>query len=185
MTKKVQIRGFQIEEHKHRFAVYVAGRGASTKTQRFSVEQGKQILEAIGLNRKLARPDQLPSPRRMDDKHREWREKAINVARRLGLRKFSHGIAAKLINIYCKSRFVCGGFHKHPSVAALHPPIDAILLDTLARVDFGGERAVWRKAHKAWSKFRSKDYDLVIQAIQRGLAGRPLWSIEEHWPGHQ
>jgi hypothetical protein len=43
---------------------------------------------------------------------------------------------------FCKSRFVCGGFHEHPSVAALHPPIDAVLLATFAEQEFGGEQTI-------------------------------------------
>jgi hypothetical protein len=185
-TQRKSLERFAIEEHKHRFAVWVAGRAASRRTERFSVAQGKQILEAIGLNRDLAHPGQLPSPGRMDVAHRQWRLKAIKVADGLGLRKFTHGIAAKLINMYCKSRFVCGGFHEHPSVAALHLPVDAVLLDTLAKGEFGGEPTLWHDAaKKRWSKFDSADYELVIQAIRRGLAGRPLWLIEEHWRGYQ
>jgi len=176
---------FDLEEHKHRFAVLVAGRGASTITVRFPVEKGKSILERIGLDHDFAHPDQLPLPSEIDVTHRQWRQKAIKVARRLGL-PFTHGIAAKLINIYCKSRFVCGGFHEHPSVAALHPPIDAVLLAALAEEDFGGERTVWREARqKGWSNFDSGDYEQVIQAMRRGLAGKPLWLIEEYWRGHQ
>ena len=186
---EVQISGnstiFHIEEHKHLFAAWAAGRAASTITVRFSVEQGKHILEAIGLNRDLAHPDQLPSSSEIDVAHRQWRLKAIEAAGGSGL-SFTHGIAAKLINVYCKSRFVCGGFHEHPSVAALHPPVDAVLLATLAQGEFSGERMVWRKAQKKrWSKFNSEDYELVIQAIRRGLAGGPLWLIEQYWRGYQ
>jgi hypothetical protein len=91
-----------------------------------------------------------------------------------------------LINIYCRSRFICGGFDEHSSVAALHPPVDRVLLAALAKRRFGGERTIWREAlKKGWSKFDTEDYELVIQAIRRGLAGRPLWLIEEYWQGQQ
>jgi len=63
---------YNIEEHKHRFAVWAASRGASTRRAAFSVAEGKTILEAIGLNRNL---DRLPSPGRMDVAHRRWRLK--------------------------------------------------------------------------------------------------------------
>jgi hypothetical protein len=178
------LRKFNIEEHKHRFAIWAAGRAASTITARFTVEQGKHILEAIGLNRDLAHPDQLPSASRIDIAHRQWRMKAIKVAGRLGL-PFTHGVAAKLINCYLKTRFVCGGFHEHPSVIALHPPIDSVLLAALAAERVGGELALWRDAQKKrWSKFDSEDYERVIESIRKALAGSPLWLIEEHWPGH-
>lgn len=67
---------YYLEEHKHRFAAWAAGRAASTsKTVRFSVEDGKHILEAIGLNAKLARPDQLPSSSEIDVAHGGGAEK--------------------------------------------------------------------------------------------------------------
>jgi hypothetical protein len=137
LTMQVRMSGDStidyLEEHKHRFAAWAASRAESTsKTARFSVEKGEHVLEAIGLNRDLAHPDQLPSSSEIDVAHRQWRRKAIKVAGRLEL-PFTHGVAAKLINIYCKSRFVCGGFHEDPSVAALHPPVDSLLLDTLPR----------------------------------------------------
>jgi hypothetical protein len=176
---------FDIEEHKHRFAVWAASRAASTVSARFSVGQGKHVLEAIGLSRDFAHPDQLPLSSGIDVAHRQWRLKAIEIARGRGL-SFTHGIAAKLINCYLKTRFVCGGFHEHPSVAALHPPIDAVLLAGLAHGGFGGELTVWRDAQKKrWSKFGSEDYERVIQSIRHALAGGPLWLIEEHWRGHQ
>ena len=35
---------------------------------------------------------------------------------------FTHGVAAKLINCYLKSRFVCGGYHAHArGRACTHP----------------------------------------------------------------
>ncbi len=113
---------FNIEEHKHRFAAWAASRAASTRTARFSVEQGKHILEAIGINPELAHPDQLPSSPEMDTAHRQWRLKAIEAGHALGLR-FTHGIAAKLINCYFKTRF-CLRRLSRPSVGSNTPPPD-------------------------------------------------------------
>ena len=63
----------------------------------------------------------------MDEEHRRWRAVVKKAAKFEGL-NFTHGVAAKLINVYLKSRFVCGGHHAHKRVHNLHPPIDAILL---------------------------------------------------------
>jgi hypothetical protein len=61
MTKYCET--FCIEEHKHRFAAWAAARAAATKGVRFTVAQGKQVLEAIGLPRE---PEQLPLPFEME-----------------------------------------------------------------------------------------------------------------------
>ena len=119
---------YTIEEHRHRFAAWAAGRAANVSTCRFKVEQGKAILEAAGMDQLLAGPDRLPLPQDTDAIHREWRLKVIAAAKELGL-AFTHGVAAKLINIYLKAGFVCGGHHDDDRVRSLHPPIDSVLLD--------------------------------------------------------
>jgi hypothetical protein len=99
---------------------------------------------------------------------------------------FTHGVAAKLVNVYVKSRFVCGGHYADARVASLHPPIDSVLLSGLAEANVGGHRQEWNQAAKTrWSKFGSDDYEQVIALIRKSLKGAPLWKIEEHWRGNQ
>lgn len=99
---------------------------------------------------------------------------------------FTHGVAAKLINIYLKSRFVCGGFHTHECVQNLHPPIDRVLLETLAKRNVAGKGKDWREAAvTGWSNFGSDDYERVVQLIRLSMAGEALWKVEEHWQGNQ
>lgn len=177
---------YTIEEHKHRYVAWAASRAASTKTCRFSVLQGKGIIEAIGLQDLLSTPDKLPSPSEIDVQHRDWREKAIHSAESSHLTGFSHGIAAKLINVYFKGAFICAGYEDHPNVAALHPPIDKLLLDELYINDFGGQRECWGVARRQrWSRLNSEQYEAVIQAIRISMNGEPLWQIEAHWRGYQ
>jgi hypothetical protein len=75
----------------------------------------------------------------MDLQHRAWRSRVIAMAATEGL-SFTHGVAAKLINVYLKAVFVCGGQHDHAQVQALHPPIDSVLLKELSVRDVGGLR---------------------------------------------
>jgi hypothetical protein len=138
---------YTIEEHKHRFAAWAASRAASVNGCRFEVEQGKSILEEAGLNRLLEDPESLPLSQDVDLQHRRWRDKVIRAATGLGL-TFTHGVAAKLINIYLKAGFVCGGYHEHERVRALHPPIDSLLMDELSRQNVGGCRPIWENAKK-------------------------------------
>jgi hypothetical protein len=176
---------YEIEEHKHRFAAWAASRAASVRGCRFSVEKGKAILEGIGLGPKLADPKDLPPPDQLDAVHRAWRRRAINLGRDYDL-VLTHGVAAKLINCYLKSRFICGGYHQHNRVQILHPPIDEILLKTLAILNVGGHQKEWRRARLArWSKFNSRQYEEVIARIRSSSRSEPLWMIEEHWKGNQ
>jgi hypothetical protein len=176
---------YTIEDHKHRFAAWAASRAASTITCRFNVLQGKEIIESVGLNRVLSDPSNLPTPTEIDAKHREWREAAIAAAKTKNLIGFSHGVAAKLINIYLKSAFVCAGYENHNHVSGLHPPIDSLLLEELYKSNVGDLKKAWGAAKKAkWSKFSSEQYEEVITNIRKALNGRSMWEIESCWRGY-
>ena len=185
MTQLGPVRAtcYTIERHQHLFAAWAASRAAATvKGCRFKVEQGRAILESCGLA-DLSAPEQLPTSEGIDEQHRHWRTRAIEVAKVQKL-PFTHGIAAKLINVYLKSRFVCGGHCAHERVRNLHPPIDDELLKTLIRLNVGGHAQQWRDA-RPWSKLDSGRYEQLIELIRETLNGEPLWKIEEHWKGNQ
>ena len=169
---------YDINEHSHRLAAWAAATGASASPKcRFRVEDGKAILEAAGFDARLCRPSQLPKPSQIDQVHVQWCKQVIAEARKRQL-KFTHGIAAKLINLYLKARFTCGGYADHPNVAALHPPIDSLLLKaintTLPRAD---------RMPTAWSKFDGKTYKAVVKNLRLINAGSPFWTIEARWQG--
>ena len=176
---------YTIEEHKHRFSSWAAGRAASVIGCRFSVEQAKSIIEAASLNGLLSGPEKLPSTETIDTTHKEWRVNVINAAKIHGF-DFTHGVAAKLINIYLKAGFVCGGYHDDERVRALHPPIDSVLLEELSVNDVGGLRRLWNSARKTrWSKFSSEEYEAVIDGIRKSLPDTALWEVEQYWQGYQ
>lgn len=183
---------YSVEEHKHRFAAWAAGSAASVNGCRFKVWQGKKILEDAGLNEVANSIANLPQSENFDAQHREWRNNIINAAQNYNdsqgnAFEFTHGLAAKLINIYLKSIYVCSGNHNDPRVKAIHPPIDSVLLDALYAQDIGGKRIEWQAARRArWSKFSSDEYENVIAAIQEVIpANQGLWEIEEYWQGFQ
>lgn len=177
---------YTIEDHSHRLAAWAASRAASVTGCRFKVHTGVALLETGGFDASFSEVDQLPDLGDIDSVHRAWREKLINAAKSHQL-TLSHGIVAKLVNCYLKVRFVCARTHNDPRVQALHPPIDAVLLQELARVNFGGKAREWRTFHRErWSKFDSLTYQKAINLIRESLpTDEPLWKIEEHWAGHQ
>lgn len=176
---------YSVEEHKHRYAAWASSRASSVKGCRFSVLQGKMLLEKLNLNSLVNRPDLLPVPGDMDRAHERWRDELITEAEGMGL-LFSHGVAAKLINMYFKTIFVCGGYDSNKNVHLLHPPIDAVLLKALRIKNVGGFKVEWRAAEKAkWSKFTSEEYVSVIDCIKKHMGSKPLWEIEEYWQGFQ
>src|SRR3990172_188327 len=169
---------YTIEEHRHRFAAWAAGTAANVKGCRFSVEQGKAILEGAGLSLLLHDPANLPNPLDVDIAHRAWRKDVIAAAQRQGL-NFTHGVAAKLINIYFKAGFVCAGHHNDARVQVLHPPIDSVLLRELSEQNVGGFHHVWNEARRIrWSRFNSQQYEKVIKSIRAALQDNaPIWTV--------
>ena len=131
----------------------------------------------------ICSPNSLPLPQDIDSAHRTWRGKVIKAASTF---PFTHGVAAKLINIYLKAGFVCAGHHEHERVRAIHPPIDSLLLDELSHRNIGGRRNVWDEAIKIrWSKFNSDQYEKVIYNIREAMQGAALWEVEKYWRGYQ
>lgn len=176
---------YSVDEHSHRFAAWAAARAASVIGCRFTVSQGKSLMEAISFSGVPCTADDLPPADQIDEVHRAWRERMIDVAQSFGL-PITHGIAAKLINVYLKARFVSGVTAYHPHVASIHPPIDRLLLHELAATKFGGDPRPWRKARdRGWSNFTSVEYEDVINRIRTHLNGQPLWTIEKYWRGYQ
>jgi hypothetical protein len=183
---------YTIEEHKHRFASWAAGSAASVKGCRFKVEQGKKILEETNLNKIARHIDNLPVSEEFDRYHREWRKNIINEAKKHKGKngeflQFTHGVAAKLINVYLKSIFVCSDCNEEIKVKAIHPPIDSVLLKTLYQQNINELRNEWQAARKVgWSKLDSIQYENVISAIKKTITnGNGLWQIEEYWQGFQ
>lgn len=176
---------YSIEEHRHRFASWAAGRGASVKGCRFTVEQAKRIIEATTLHELARTIINMPSPESFDNFHRQWRLKAIEMAATMGL-PMTHGVAAKLINIYLKSTLVIAGHHDDPRAGAIHPPIDSLLLDALYEGNVAGLRALWNTTRTIrWSKLNSEQYEAVIEGIRTASGSkRTLWCIEKYWRGY-
>lgn len=176
---------YSIEDHKHRLAAWAASRAASVKGCRFSVEDGVRILECAGFDARFSKPDNLPGRTELDSCHRRWREDVIAEAKNRNLH-FTHGVAAKLINCYLKVRFVCGGHEVDTRVAALHPPIDGLMLKALAMAEDPKIQGRWKGfGNRPWSKLDSETYESLIGLIRQTVGAAPMWSIEEYWRGYQ
>lgn len=181
--------------HRHRFAAWCASTAAkSSPNCRFSVEQGVRLIEGCGLQALSEDWDRLPRAEEFDARHRHWREDLIAAAPSVlpagERRQFTAGVAAKLINCYLKPLYVTGiikNLSKEDSAArnAIHPPIDRILLRTLALADVGSMRREWKRfADIGWSNFTHEQYETVVEMVKSVTNGQ-LWTIEEHWGGYR
>jgi hypothetical protein len=170
---------YSIGEHVHRFSIWAAARASSTVTRRFSVAEAKTWIESVPEIRTCAdNQGSLPEPSQFDSAHKNWREQ-IRVAS--GTKEVSHGIAAKLINVYLKSTLVRTEFVFSPNVMAIHPPIDRLLLKELVKKC----PKIWSGQKLSWSTFTSEEYQDVIDKIRKMVGDKGMWTVEQYWPGHQ
>jgi hypothetical protein len=174
---------YTIDVHRHRFAAWAAGRAANVKGCRITVEKARSLIESAELDKLLGSPNNLPPPNKIDEDHAGWRQAICDNADKYHKDlPVTHGIAAKLINVYLKAAFVCGGYHEHAHVCALHPPIDSLLLSKMSEKKIGG-RKDWGRV--PWSTLDSSQYQDLIGGIRQAAAGRALWIIEEYWIGYR
>lgn len=190
---------YSIEEHRHRFAAWAASTSASaSKGHRFSVKEGKDILETVGLSQVFTIEEIL----KISDIDM-WHQKCCtDVIKKSGKKKFTYGVAAKLVNCYLKARFICITSYKNKNIRELHPPIDRLLLRRLQEenpefinskfkeeLSRAGETTGWKgRMFPAWSSFNKCQYLMVIKRIKdifsKEIEGG-FWKIEEYWQGHQ
>jgi hypothetical protein len=183
---------YSFQVHTHRFAAWCAATAASASPKcRFSVRTGIALIESTDLHTWGRGWKAVPRVAKFEKAHQELREEIVQRARCLpkitGV--VSHGVAAKLINCYLKPIYACGAEPTLPDernkLAALHPPIDRVLLNSLAKASDRADAIKWREwRDKGWSTFTSQQYDDVIAAV-RSITSRALWEIEENWKGYQ
>ena len=182
------MNNYTIEDHIHISASWIASTAASSSPEnRFKVEHGQSILNKSTLKSLIRKPKSLPTRKLFDRNHEIWRNEIIDLSKEVQIEKpFTHGIAAKMINVYLKTIFICGGYHKHTKTRSIHPPIDRILLNKLSQVNFNNRKELWKEMEsKGWSKYDADEYQVVIDEIKAGLGRKPLWQIEQYWRGYQ
>ena len=184
-------------EHIFRFAAWSASTAARSSPKcRFSVKIGNKILLDSDLHKYSKSFNYLPEPNDFDIEHKKLCNKIIQSSKKYLPKKFSYGIAAKLLNCYFKSIYLIQ-FHSsldknnQSKVDAIHPPIDRILLTALSKDNNEKSKErdkFWKEmVKKGWSNFDYKQYEKVIKKIKevQKEKNEPLWMIENAWIGYQ
>ncbi|QXH95743.1 hypothetical protein HU749_004975 [Pseudomonas ogarae] len=198
---------YSIAEHRHRFAIWAAGRAYSRQGPGHTIAVATQLINESGVGQ-ISTPDDLPPPQEIDAFLDLQFRNVINIAVKLTYTRTwkdetkaehssqhdlicSYGRAQKLVNVYLKSKLVCAFSDADQSkISALHPPLDRQLLNAigsyLARPNHKGSDL--QKKFKAalnlgesWTTFEKPAYDAHLSVIKDIQAGRPLWGIEWLW----
>ena len=95
---------------------------------------------------------------------------------------YTYGIAAKIIGIYFKTIILSMPITiSGKLIEVIHPPIDSILLENIAKHGKGKIRFKNENIKKVkWSKLNEKDYWALIETLK--IWKYPIsWRLEEHW----
>lgn len=188
------------EPDRHRFACRAAFKAANVYggIPGFDIPMAREIIEAAKLNEDVANAgNNLPNTyRNFNEWHRKKRQYVIlyyqSHVEDNG--DFTHGRAAKLINVYLKTWFSEMGERVRRVV---HPPVDKTLLEYVRyKLILDGIEGCPMKDHpevqclleggtQPWKNLNSIKYQEIIDAFFYLTQGHDLWKIEKYWPGHQ
>ena len=172
---------YDLQEHRHRFAVWAAGRAAQRGLPQGSIPILREALEHCGIREYLSAKSSASISSSMFDRvHRAWCRSILRSLEHL--RGATFGRAAKLVAIYAKT-VVTLGCEKNRSLAgAIHPPIDGILLSKMARCSelLSPHKKEWKDIR--WTKLGEEEYYELINQLRDCLkSGEPFWMLERHW----
>jgi len=172
---------YNLTEHRHRFAVWAAGRAAQRGFT--TIANLRDALEAANIRSVLMGSATLQL--QADDFeafHRRWCSSICATLRQRQIPKITYGRAAKLVAVYLKTTVLMGDGSDTPFGQNMHPPIDRTLLQHLASSErvTSAHKLSWRSIN--WTQLTESDYyGLIAQLRELVPAGKPFWIIEEYW----
>lgn len=172
---------YDLSEHRHRFAVWAAARAAQRGFT--TVENLRDALEATDIRSTLSAPDVFQlSPATFDALHQRWCSATCTHLSDRNVAKITFGRAAKLVAVYLKAIVALGDGCHSPLGRNLHPPIDRILLHSLAASDriTSPHKEAWRSTN--WTQLDESAYSRLIAQLRAAIpTNAPFWAIEEYW----
>lgn len=162
-------------QHRHNFAIWVAARG----TQRgfTDTDNLKDALESSSIRGFVEAPC---GRRAFDDHHRRWCNSICDHLTEEEGEEATYGRAAKLVAVYLKSMVVLPNLDSEEA-AYIHPPIDRILLQNIAKDPAVDAEHAQILRNTSWTKLDEQAYFNVLSILQEVNGDRPFWKLEEYW----
>lgn len=176
---------YDIHQHKHSYAVWTASRAWNRRLKGGTLDLARRLIKVAGLE-EVREPDDIGAD--VDAWLLEKMRTIVTFADNNKISGINYGRAQKLVNIYLKTKLICGGSEAHPKVCLLHPPLDGELFKGLRQVFAEQKRSdaavafyEAQRACRSWTNFELPDYLAHINAIKLYMGSKPLWMVEEHW----
>jgi len=168
--------------HRHNFSAWAAARAAQ---RRFPVKVPEIVsaIERSGLESAVANTESYPlTSEDFDSFHRRYAREIISLLGAEGVASVTYGRAAKIIAIYLKSMVVIGPLWDTRFARVIHPPLDRILLRSLARRD-GLPKGLKQKCETVkWTELSEGEYFDLIQGFRQAGMDKPaFWMLEQFW----
>jgi hypothetical protein len=173
---------YDMNEHRHRFAAWVAGRAVQRRFKGATVEKLRDALESCGIREFVGSPESRGiDERRFRELHRQWCRAVIESLRQQRLNA-TFGRAAKLVAVYLKVMVVLSPAGNCDLARVSHPPIDSTILQNVAvaaDVQSPHKRS-WKTVK--WTQLTEENYYSLIDQLRAVIpSSDPFWTLERYW----
>jgi hypothetical protein len=165
-------QSYSIEQHIHNFAVWTAARAVQRSFTTTSII--KYAIEQTSL-RSFSESNISINGNEYDSHHTKWAEQLITAFEMKNITLCSYGRAAKIISIYLKTSILLCNRANCATSAAIHPPIDGILLKNISNLPGLNDLKNIR-----WTKLDKQNYWLLVDRLKLHF-GSFDWKLEEYW----
>lgn len=176
-----QTSEYTVFEHRHRFSAWAGARAAQRGLKSWRSPLLREAIEACGAMKTLQSDAWPRTAEEVDALHRHWSNGILTHCAGASA-PGTYGRAAKLLNVYLKSMLILGPHADTPFARLTHPPVDRILLQTLAKQSAfsAAHRRLWQE--NEWTALKEAGYfDLIRSFRDEGLDKPAFWHIERYW----
>ena len=163
---------YTFREHKHRYSIWTAARATQrsfTTTSKISSVINKTSL------RFFVEANEIINQAEFDNQHKKWCQEIINEFAIIDI-PCSYGRAAKIIAIYLKTSFIICSDENSKISKIIHPPIDKILLTSMANKINGLQNC----KSISWTKLDKEKYWELVKQIRLYVENFD-WHLEKYW----
>lgn len=164
---------YTIQEHMHRFALWISARAAQRGVKMFTIENLNLLFEKINFRTEIDLAiERIKTSNEFKNFHIEMCNKMIENASF----KLTYGRASKIIAMYFKTISINQNTSNGLLSQLIHPPIDAILLNAI------GDENISLKVLKKikWTQLSQKKYWELIDLLKNN--NLPInWELESYW----
>lgn len=170
---ETKLSNYSFKEHVHRYAVWTAARAVSRDFT--TTANIKLAIEATNLREFVDGRGEC-NHEAFEQMHRKWAKDISDfLSTKVDPKKSTYGRAAKVISIYLKTAVIISENGLGAISEVIHPPIDAILLNEIAKIT--GKK---KYALRRWTKLDDTEYWSLVSELREDFPSFN-WKIECCW----